>query len=413
MKKNLFIHKVLLLYSITISVFTFIGITSQTPKVQAQDAITPTLYCLGACPTLSIGASPSVDPSLAVGTITPSTSTNPSTPVASETPIGGAPSINPQQPCPDAETSTKHFKKKHKGSGGFFEEFFRFLFNLLELLLRLSGGGYPQNPGCPPTPPIQPDPVDPPSVEPSEPAPTDVQPTVVQPTVVKTTPQPPISSPAPQAINLTNWKLQLPTGGNEKPTEIKTPQLATYSGPPWYVRESNGLRFRAAVNGVTTSGSDYPRSELREMINNGKDQAKWNTSSGTHTMIIEQAITAHPSSKKDVVAGQIHDDKDDVIVVRLEGKKLFIKVGDNQAGPTLDANYTFGKKFTIKFEVKGGKTSMYYNNGSTPVYTMSQSYTGAYFKAGAYTQSNCSKESNCSANNYGEVMIYRLIVTHQ
>ena len=130
-------------------------------------------------------------------------------------------------------------------------------------------------------------------------------------------------------------------------------------------------------------------------------------------MTIEEAIIAVPKTKKHVVAGQIHDSSDDVIVIRLEDKKLFVDIGGTD-GPTLDANYTLGKKFTVKFEATGGKTNIYYNGSTTPAHTLSKSYSGAYFKAGAYTQSNCSTDpGDCSANNYGEVIIYNLQVTHQ
>lgn len=220
-----------------------------------------------------------------------------------------------------------------------------------------------------------------------------------------------------EILDLTNWKITLPIGSDEKPIEVKQPVLATYRLDPWFVAtdDGTGVRFRAPVKSVTTSGSNYPRSELREMTRNGTQQASWSTNTGTHTMTIDQAITAVPTTKKHVVAGQIHDAEDDIIVIRLEYPKLYINVdGDNVK--TLDENYTLGKRFTIKFVVQNGKTDVYYNNSQTPVYTLTKSYSGAYFKAGAYTQSNCSREQNpslCNENNYGEVILYDVEVTHQ
>lgn len=219
-----------------------------------------------------------------------------------------------------------------------------------------------------------------------------------------------------QILNLTNWKETLPTGSSGHPTEILQPQLATYKIDPWFVvsQDGRGVQFRAPVNGITTSGSSYPRSELREMTNNGQSQASWSSTSGTHTMTIDEAITAVPKTKRHIVAGQIHDASDDVIVIRLEYPKLFVDI-NGTTGPTLDANYTLGKRFTVKFVVNGGKTNIYYNGSGTAAYTLSQSYSGAYFKAGAYTQSNCTKEasSDCTSSNYGEVIIYNVTVTHQ
>lgn len=216
-------------------------------------------------------------------------------------------------------------------------------------------------------------------------------------------------------LDITNWKLTIPSIRSGNALEIKQPELATYVLDPWFVLtpEKDAVRFRAAVNGSTTSGSDYPRSELREMTSNGKVNASWSTSKGIHTMIINQAVTAAPKIKKDIVVGQIHDDNKDIIVIRLNYPILHVRV-DGKNVFILDSNYTFGKKFSVKFEVSNNQTKIYYNDSLRPVYTLNKKYSNAYFKAGAYTQSNCSKEgkSNCNDANYGEVLIYGLTVLH-
>ena len=214
-------------------------------------------------------------------------------------------------------------------------------------------------------------------------------------------------------INLANWKQTLPIGKSSKPTEIFQPALADYSLEPYFRINStaDGVICRAPVNGVTTSNSGYPRSELREMTNGGKDQAKWSTTSGTHTMFIDQAITAVPETKKHVVAGQIHGSDDDILAIRLEYPKLFVDL-NGKDGAVLDANYKLGKRFTVKLVAENGQIKVYYNGASTPTYTHKKSASSCYFKAGAYTQSNCSKETDCSSDNFGEVVLYDLAVTH-
>lgn len=129
-------------------------------------------------------------------------------------------------------------------------------------------------------------------------------------------------------------------------------------------------------------------------------------------MFIDEAITAVPKKKKHVVAGQIHGADDDLIVIRLEFPKLFIDI-NGKTGPTLDANYVLGKRFTVKFVAESGKIRIYYNGSQNPSHTLTKSTSGCYFKAGAYTQSNCSKESDCSSNNFGEVVIYNLSLNGQ
>jgi hypothetical protein len=217
-----------------------------------------------------------------------------------------------------------------------------------------------------------------------------------------------------QVLDLANWKVTLPTGKSGSPIEFIQPALATCNVDPYFHANAtaDAVVFRAPVNGVTTSNSGYPRSELREMKNNGADNASWSTTSGTHTMFIDGAITAVPKTKKHIVFGQIHNADDDVIVVRLEYPKLFVDI-NGKTGPTLDANYTLGKRFTVKFVAESGKISVYYNGSQTASYSMEKSTSGCYFKAGAYTQSNCSKESDCSSNNFGEVVIYKLALNGQ
>jgi len=216
-----------------------------------------------------------------------------------------------------------------------------------------------------------------------------------------------------QVLNLTNWKETLPTGQSSSPTEIVQASLGAFSVSPYFQVNAagNGVQFRAPVNGVTTSGSGYPRSELREMTNNGQSNASWSTTSGTHGMYIDEAITAVPQKKPQIVAGQIHDANDDVIVIRLDYPNLHVDI-NGTAGPTLDPHYTLGKRFQVVFLSSNGQIKIYYNGGTTPAYTLNKSASGLYFKAGAYTQSNCSKETTCSSGNFGEVMIYNLAVQH-
>src|SRR3989344_3324426 len=240
--------------------------------------------------------------------------------------------------------------------------------------------------------------------------------------------KPPVNSPSPlptlqstpsterpypsQVLNLTNWKITLPIGKPKKlssPLEIRQPDLATYKIDPWFTLtpDDQAVRFRAPVNAPTTGGTKYARSELREMTNNGQDKASWSSTAGTHTLFLDQAITAVPQIKPDIVAGQIHDDNDDIIVIRLELPSLYVNV-DGKNVYTLDNRYTLGKRFTVKFVVNNGQTQVYYNRGPNPSYTLSLDYDDAYFKAGAYTQSNCDTEGSaqlCHADNYGEVTV--------
>lgn len=222
-------------------------------------------------------------------------------------------------------------------------------------------------------------------------------------------------------LDLTNWKITIPfdENGNDGPTnsadEVKQPDLDDYELPGYFEVNSteDGVIFLAHAGGATTSGSGYPRCELREMTNSGASNANWSSGSGTHSMFIRQAVNHLPVEKPHVVVGQIHDSSDDVTVFRLEGNKLYVTDGDGKVTPAIDDNYQLGTEFTVEFVVQNNQTKLYYNGNL--VHTLDQSYSGAYFKAGCYTQSACDgpKEvsgESCSA--YAEVEIFELEVTH-
>lgn len=215
-----------------------------------------------------------------------------------------------------------------------------------------------------------------------------------------------------QQLDLTNWKETLPTGSSGSPTEIKQPALATYTSNPWFMVNAacTGVQFRSPVNGVTTSGSSYARSELREMANSGTSNASWSATSGTHTMVFREAFNKLPSVKNHVVGAQIHDADDDVTVFRLEGTSLYITKGDDTHYKLVTSNYALNTVFEGKFVVSGGQIKVYYNGALQT--TIAHTASGNYFKAGAYTQANCDNSSPCSSSNYGQVSIYKLQVTH-
>lgn len=212
-------------------------------------------------------------------------------------------------------------------------------------------------------------------------------------------------------LDLSRWKLTLPTGQPRRPQEVKPPELTGFAVFPWFTLNSakNAVVFRAPVGGVTTKGSRYPRSELREMTADGTNKASWSTTSGVHTMIIRQAIVATPRVKPHVVAGQIHDGDDDVVMIRLEGSRLFVEADGDEVGD-LDSSYRLGTPFTVKIRASGGVISVYYQNMSIPKVTLKRKRQGCYFKAGVYTQSNPAKGDH--PDDYGEVWIYDLQVSH-
>lgn len=224
-----------------------------------------------------------------------------------------------------------------------------------------------------------------------------------------------------EVLDLDYWKVTLPVGQSEKPAEVKQPALETYRHEDYfYVIPDNGVAFRAPVDGVTTSGSGYPRCELREMWVDGKyENARWSMKDGrNHVMSISQAIMQWPSKgKRQLVAGQIHDSVDDICMIRFEAKddntgSIYAEESRGKSAGSkkhlLYDNYKRGERFDIRIEANKKGVYVYYNDRPAAHWDQ-QTWTDDknYFKAGCYTQAN---ENNGSG--FGEVVIFQLKVTH-
>lgn len=183
------------------------------------------------------------------------------------------------------------------------------------------------------------------------------------------------------------WKITLPIGKQGKPTET----ASDIPHRPWYgrdVNDRNWLVFRATVDGVTTSGSGYPRSELRELTASGK-LAAWSSHKGLHTLTGRAEIRHLPSKKPSVVIAQIHDADDDVVMVRLDGTTLYLyeSLGKGKGAKKhkLLSGYKLGA--TLTYSVAASPTGITVTVNGKKV-EIKRLVTGAYFKAGCYSQAN-------------------------
>ncbi|GAA3104364.1 polysaccharide lyase family 7 protein [Pseudonocardia yunnanensis] len=220
------------------------------------------------------------------------------------------------------------------------------------------------------------------------------------------TPKPSAQYPA-DLIDLSNWYLTLPTGDDGDPDLVHQPELATYSGPAFHLDDAkDGVVFSADAGGSTTKGSEYPRSELREM--SGQDMASWSNTSGTHTLTVREAFTRLPPNKPQVVGAQIHDAKNDVVLIRLNGERLVAEYGRDSTRITIDPAYKLGTPYDLRITAADSHIQIFYNGNLAADIPMSGS--GWYFKAGAYVLSNPDKGDSPDAE--GQVVIYSLHVQH-
>jgi hypothetical protein len=258
----------------------------------------------------------------------------------------------------------------------------------------------------PPTPPLPTLDVPTPDAEPSSTTPTSEE---EEPEETEEPAEPAHSvGSATEIIGARNWYLTLPTGAEGHPDTVEPSELESYDSEHFRLNESrDGVVFTANAGGATTENSKYPRSELREM--NGGEKASWDGRSGTHVMELDQAITKTPSTKPDVIAGQIHGGDDDVMQIHLSGSELTVKYADGKKDVVLDSSYKLGERFRVKIESSDGQVKVWHNGelkADLPIYGAE-----SYFKAGAYVNSNTDK--GASSSDVGQVVIYGLKISHR
>jgi alpha-tubulin suppressor-like RCC1 family protein len=221
--------------------------------------------------------------------------------------------------------------------------------------------------------------------------------------------------------HLNEWKVTLPVDGSDADTyadEVTQPQLATYRSLSYFHTNSNNsaVVLRAPVGGATTPGSVFARTELRNMYPyDGVKAATYNWTSGTHVLEINEAFTHLPSLIPKVVGVQIHDPDHEVLMIRLDGTRLYAQVRQldgTYTEVTFTNSYTLGTRFDAKVTADANGIFIDYNGvrmasfpGRVPSSTVYW-----YFKAGCYLHSKTSAGE--APSEYGEVLIYSLKTTH-
>lgn len=195
-----------------------------------------------------------------------------------------------------------------------------------------------------------------------------------------------------------NWKLQYQdkearrVGGNESFYDVANSRFDVVGS------SCNRLRFRVQKGDATTSGSNNPRSELREMrrMSNGRERtAGWSYTSNKW-IEIEFKVREMPTSGRLSVA-QIHSGQDDISQISVDKKsngrykvQLYVEGLNGVNKKTLynDASVNTTFKVRMKIEnnrVKARRTSESSYGTSYEIKNTSKYRTNTcYFKAGAY-----------------------------
>ena len=224
--------------------------------------------------------------------------------------------------------------------------------------------------------------------------------------------------PPPGALfDLSTFNLQLPvSNGNGGVVIVKQPDLATYSSQYFYTNATdNSMTFFAPVNGATTSGSKYPRSELRQLPNFDF--------TGHHVLNVTMTVRVAPPTTGAITIGQVH--RDGVsgscsIVSEFEWQAVspgsstghlvnhFRDQACSGKTATVAGTVELGERFSYSLVMDGQTMHVWTSKGALAPYTYSWYTTEQqYFKAGDYVQ-----ESGTSSTDGGVVAIHAITSSH-
>lgn len=202
-----------------------------------------------------------------------------------------------------------------------------------------------------------------------------------------------------------NFKLQY---ANDPPSSVVVEKTqaelaAGFDLAPYFTTVTTPYGFEAAqfdvrVDAATTSGTSNPRSELREMENDGVTERGFDSSVGTHWLWLRGRTTLLPTEKKTLVLAQLHSGSGgagDLLVVTTQLSsgvlKMLCRVNGTSSGqPNLANPYVLGDPYEILLKGVNGVWDVYYNDLVTPVISGAAIVhsTTAYFKAGGYLNVN-------------------------
>jgi type 1 glutamine amidotransferase len=227
---------------------------------------------------------------------------------------------------------------------------------------------------------------------------------------------------ASSRFELSHWKLTLPIrafgNGRGSPLEISAAQLSAgyIHADYFHFSPDEAMVFWCPVNGATTENTEYPRTELREVLDPADDNVCW-AAPGTHVLSARCRVSEVPSSQK-VIIGQIHGYSGKarpLIKLQFFNGRIESLVKEN-ASKGGDLKLTFpevglDKEFDYEIKLQDGLLSATVNGTTQTVNVFEKDPEWArqslYFKAGAYVQDN-----EGPASEGARVLFSKLSVSH-
>lgn len=241
----------------------------------------------------------------------------------------------------------------------------------------------------------------------------------------------PSAAPATN-FDLSLWKITLPVNSSGQiggaAVEVKNIGATFQKAPYFYTAQDGAMVFMAPTDGARTSGSKYPRSELREMDASGKE-ISWTVEQGGElhaTLSVNELPVTSAGAKGRIVIGQIHGPDDELCRLYYDDGKLYFY--DDKATSSIKetqfilksasgqtTNIALNEKFEYSIIAdRNNLTVIAVHNGVEyrAVDPVSSFWPGKalYFKAGAYVQVSApgSGAGNVGSGK-GQVSFYRLL----
>lgn len=218
-------------------------------------------------------------------------------------------------------------------------------------------------------------------------------------------PPKPVGKYPSDVLDLRNWTIMLPTGGQGDPDNEYV--IGRSIPGVLFVDTDGAVVFRTdVVNGVHSGGSKYPRTEAREMVDDDWTKAAWPSTSPRWLQADLAIDTSHLTTRKRINGMQIHDGGDDVCqVMAREDGKLGLAHNDGDSFEVIDPAYVSGTRFTCKILVTGtGRLQVFYN-GAKKV-DVPKTGTGWYWKVGCYAQTGGASTYKEPAGSYAQVKVW-------
>jgi Alginate lyase len=226
--------------------------------------------------------------------------------------------------------------------------------------------------------------------------------------------------PGNAPIDYSVWQLQLPIGSGTSPTTVSSAELlAGFSNEYFYVAPDGGQMFMDPATGVTTSGSQHCRTEMRELTAAGA-QAAW-ALSGTNTLTVEGKVTlVGGGSKGNVTVAQVFNGSGSAPLCELEYsvskggfQLLYEEAKGNGTTVDLKTPVALSARYAFVLSLSQGVLDVSINGKQVYEHTPSASLAANqfYFKFGNYDQSAAA--GAISTTPYTIVEAYSAKIVHE